>query len=91
MRTLPKGPERLYCEIGMLGIRVPEFWKILENVPRIIRHIWKSLLKLRITPRSYPIGGPIPIADRSFRSGNADRNKNTVFYGVPELIANGRS
>ena len=34
MRTLPKGPERLYCEIGMLAFWVPSFWKILENAPK---------------------------------------------------------
>ena len=32
MRTLPKAPKRLYCEIGMLAFGVPSFGKILENV-----------------------------------------------------------
>ena len=32
MRTLPKVPERLDGELGMLAFRVPKFWKILEKV-----------------------------------------------------------
>ena len=30
MRTLPKAPERLSCEIGMLAFWLPTFWKFLE-------------------------------------------------------------
>ena len=31
MRTLPKATERLSCEIGMLAICLPIFWKTLES------------------------------------------------------------
>ena len=41
MRTLPKGPERLYCEIGMLAFWVPSFWKILEAMEKIQKCIDK--------------------------------------------------
>ena len=34
MQTLPKAPERLYGEIGMLAFWVPKFWEILENVQK---------------------------------------------------------
>ena len=43
MRTLPKGPERLYCEIGMLACWVPVFWKILENVQTEFKKLKKAL------------------------------------------------
>ena len=40
MRTLPKAPERLYGEIGMLAFWVPIFWKILEKMsPQVQKSI----------------------------------------------------
>ena len=46
MRTLPKAPERLFLEIGILAFWVPSVWKILETVPKIIlkkKKKWKFI------------------------------------------------
>ena len=48
-RTLPKAPERLYCEIGMLALWVPTFWKILETVNKT---------KLSLVPAIRTLGKP---------------------------------
>ena len=47
MRMLPKAPQRLDGEIGMLGFWVPECWKILENVPRIIPKKYRKVVQNR--------------------------------------------
>ena len=49
MRTLPKAPQRLDGEIGMLGFWVPGFWKNLENVPKNIPNKYRKLVRNRST------------------------------------------
>ena len=44
MRTLPKAPERLSCEIGMLAILLLQFWEILETCPKNSTKTYESLL-----------------------------------------------
>ena len=39
MRTLPKAPERLYGEIGMLAFWVPSFWKKVEMQKNMYRKV----------------------------------------------------
>ena len=51
MRTLPKAPERLYGEIGMLAFWVPSFWKILEKVQKKLKRNIDKLSEIGPYPR----------------------------------------
>ena len=53
MRTLPKAPERLSCEIGMLAFWLPNFWTILENAPEIIHKNIEQLSEIGPYPTKW--------------------------------------